>query len=144
MPQNDSPAEKPAETLWAERLAEFKSHEKPEAVLLLAEDPELIRITVAWTNTSTTRPKKFTRPPQSDDSHEWWEWLWQNRVYSRQEVMDKAAYTELRFDRKFRTLVGNRAIYPDGTVNSFVQRYLREKVLKLFQAKPAWASTKKD
>jgi hypothetical protein len=28
-------------------------------------------------------------------------------------------------------------IYPDGTINSFVQRYLRDRVLKLFEAKPA-------
>jgi hypothetical protein len=144
MPEQNSPTERPVETVWAERLAEFKTQEKPEAVLLLAEDPELSRITVAWTNTSTARPKKFTRPPQGDDSHEWWEWLWQNRVYSRQEVMEKASYSELRFDKKFRALVGNRAIYPDGTVNSFVQRYLREKVLKLFQTKPARAGAKKE
>jgi len=138
-----SPVERPVETLWSERLAEFKSQEKPEAVLLLAEDAELIRITVAWTNTSTVRPQKFTRPPQGDDPHEWWEWLWQNRVYSRQEVMDKASYGGPRFDRKFRALFGNRAIYPDGTINSFVQRYLRDRVLKLFDAKPKRSSRKR-
>jgi hypothetical protein len=33
-------------------------------------------------------------------------------------------------------LIGNRIIYPDGTVNSFVERYLRERVVKLFEAKP--------
>jgi hypothetical protein len=37
---------------------------------------------------------------------------------------------------KLRSLIGNRILYPDGTVNSFAQRYLRERVLKLFQAKP--------
>ena len=39
-------------------------------------------------------------------------------------------------ERKLKPLVGNRVLYPDGTVNSFVQRYLRERVLKLFDAKP--------
>lgn len=34
-----------------------------------------------------------------------------------------------------RPLTGNRVLYPDGTVNSFVQRYLRQQVLKLFQTK---------
>ena len=33
------------------------------------------------------------------------------------------------------TAVG-RGLYPDGTVNSFVLRYLRERVLKLLDAKP--------
>jgi len=32
-------------------------------------------------------------------------------------------------------LIGNRIIYPDGTINSYVQRYLREQVVKLFEAK---------
>jgi len=36
-----------------------------------------------------------------------------------------------------------RIIYRDGTVNSFVQRYLREKVLKLFAAKPKAPGRKK-
>jgi hypothetical protein len=39
-------------------------------------------------------------------------------------------------ERKLKPLVGNRVLYPDGTVNSFVQRYLRERVLKLFDTKP--------
>jgi len=33
------------------------------------------------------------------------------------------------------TAVG-RGLYPDGTANSFVLRYLRERVLKLLDAKP--------
>ncbi|MHC4982122.1 MAG: hypothetical protein ACYTF6_03005 [Planctomycetota bacterium] len=33
-------------------------------------------------------------------------------------------------------LIGNRILYPDGTVNSFVRRYLREKVLNLFDGRP--------
>ena len=39
-------------------------------------------------------------------------------------------------EHKLKPLVGNRVLYPDGTVNSFVQRYLRERVLKLFDTKP--------
>ncbi|HJX36106.1 MAG TPA: hypothetical protein VJ280_04010 [Dehalococcoidales bacterium] len=34
-----------------------------------------------------------------------------------------------------RPLIGNRILYPDGTVNSYVQRYLREKVINLFDKK---------
>lgn len=124
-----------AETLWGKRLAEFKNSERPEVVLLLAEDPELIRIAVAWTNTRTSSPRKFTPAPKADDSSDWWDWLWKNRQFSRQEIEEKTANTDLRFDRKFRALVGNRAIYPDGTVNSFIQRFLRDKVLRLFQTK---------
>jgi hypothetical protein len=35
--------------------------------------------------------------------------------------------------RKFEALVANRVLYPDGTVNSFVQKYLQDRVLTLFK-----------
>ncbi len=127
--------QKPAERQWLDRLAEFKSRERPEPVLLLAEDADLVRLTVAWTNTAASPAKKITRPPSEDTTNAWWEWLWANTAYSRQEMIDNAAYPESGFDRKLRALVGNRIIYPDGSVNSFAQRYLHEKVLKLFQTR---------
>jgi hypothetical protein len=47
-----------------------------------------------------------------------------------------AAIKNVAKQRKLKPLIGNRVLYPDGTVNSFVQRYLRERVLRLFEAKP--------
>jgi len=35
-----------------------------------------------------------------------------------------------------RQIAAGRGLYPDGIVNSFVLRYLRERVLKLLDAKP--------
>jgi len=122
--------------LFEARLAEFKSDEKPEVVLLLGDDADLVRITVAWTNTVTSPAKKLTRPPKEDNANAWWNWLWANITYSRQELMDKARQPYQGFDQKLKALIGNRILYPDGTINSFAQRYLRERVLKLFQAKP--------
>jgi len=43
------------EDLYAQKLAHFKENEKPEIVLLIGDDPNLIRIIVAWTNTTVTR-----------------------------------------------------------------------------------------
>ena len=67
-----------------------------------------------------------------------WEWLWGNARFSRAELKEKIGipFSEIALENKLRPLIGNRIIYPDGTVNSFVQRYLREQVLKLFEAKP--------
>jgi len=42
----------------------------------------------------------------------------------------------MALENKMKPLIGNRIIYPDGTVNSFVERYLREQVVKLFETKP--------
>ena len=122
--------------IYVRKLAEFKSDEKPEVVLLLADDADLVRIAVAWTNTATCPAGKLTRPPKEDNANGWWNWLWENTTYSRQESMEKAHQPYQGFDRKLKALVGNRILYPDGSINSFAQRYLRERVLKLFQAKP--------
>jgi len=121
---------------YEEKLAEFKAQEKPEVVLLLGDDADLVRITVAWTNTVTSQAKRFTRPPKEDNADSWWRWLWENTKYSRQELMDKAhqSYQGL-FGQKLKALIGNRILYPDGTIHSFAQRYLREQVVKLFEAK---------
>lgn len=125
-----------SEQRYEEKLAEFKADEKPEVVLLLGDDADLLRITVAWTNMATSPAKKETRPPKADNANEWWNWLWENTTYSRQELMEKAHQSYQGFDQKVKALIGNRILYPDGSINSFVQRYLRERVLKLFQAKP--------
>lgn len=123
--------------LFSEKLAQFKSDEKPEVVLLLGENADLVRITVAWTNTMTCRTKGLASPPKSDNQNAWWDWLWENTTYSRQELMEKACQSVQGFDLKLRSLIGNRILYPDGTINAFAQRYLRERVLRLFQAKPS-------
>jgi hypothetical protein len=71
-----------------------------------------------------------------DSEDEVWEWLWSKAVYSREELIAKSGHAEYAFEKKMAPLIGNRLLYPDGTINSFVQRYLRERVLKLFDAKP--------
>jgi len=124
-----------SEDLYAKKMAHFKENEKPEIVLLIGEDLDLIKIIVAWTNTTVMRARKLS-PLRSDSESEVWEWLWKNAVYSREELIAKSALSEYSFDRRITPLIGNRVLYPDGTINSFVQRYLRDRVLKIFEAKP--------
>jgi len=124
-----------SEDLYAEKLAHFKENEKPEVVLLIGDDLNLIRIIVAWTNTTVMRAQRLS-PFRGDSESEVWEWLWENAVYSREELIAKSDLPEYSLGKRMTLLIGNRILYPDGTVNSFVQRYLRERVLKLFDAKP--------
>jgi hypothetical protein len=125
------------EDIYTEKLAWFKQNEKPEAVLLIADNPELIKIVVAWTSLDVRRVDNLTRLPSESES-EIWEWLWQNTKYSLSELKEKIgiSFSEIALENKTKPLIGNRVIYPDGTVNSFVQRYLRGRVLKLFETKP--------
>jgi hypothetical protein len=123
---------------YDERLARFKENEKPEAVLLVADDPELVKVIVAWSNTVAKSAEPISALAEDTEDHVW-KWLWDNTLYSRAELLSRIALHEREFERKWRILAGNRIVYPDGTVNSFVQRYLREKVLNLFDSKPRGA-----
>ena len=104
-------------------------------MLFVADDPELMKIVVAWTSLDVRPAEKLTDPPDESD-RKGWDWLWANAKYSVEDLAEKSGLTAPRVERKLRPLIGNRVLYPDGTVNSFVQRYLRERVLKLFDAKP--------
>jgi hypothetical protein len=121
--------------LFAERLRRFKEKENPEAVLVIADDPEFTKIVVAWTNLDVGLAEKPPRPP-GESEREIWDWLWANACYSLDDLAERSGLTTRLVERKLKPLVGNRVLYPDGTVNSFVQRYLRERVLKLFDTKP--------
>ena len=123
--------------LYAEKLAWFKQNEKPEAVIMVADNPDFIKIAIAWTNLDVKRAGELTSLHGESES-EIWEWLWRNTRFSIAELKEKVgiSFSELALEYKMKPLIGNRVIYPDSAVNSFVQRYLREQVLKLFEAKP--------
>lgn len=120
--------------LFTERLRRFKQNERPEAVLVVADDPECTKIVVAWTSLDVRPVDKQKRPP-GESEREIWDWLWANARYSLDDLAERADLTARLVERKLKPLVGNRVLYPDGTVNSYVQRYLRERVLRLFDAK---------
>jgi hypothetical protein len=61
---------------------------------------------------------------------------WANARYSLEDLAETSSLTAPLVKRKLKPLIGNRVLYPDGTVNSFVQHCLRERVLKLFDTKP--------
>jgi hypothetical protein len=124
-----------ANALFTEQLQRLKRDESPEVVLLVADDPALMKIAVAWTSLDVRAAEEPTDPPDELDRKAW-DWLWANAEYSIGELAEKSGLTAPLVERKLRPLIGNRVLYPDGTVNSFVQRYLRERVLKLFEAKP--------
>lgn len=124
-----------AHDTYTEKLEWFKENEKPEVILFIADQSELTRIVVAWTNTGVERAEEVSEP-SGDSENSTWDWLWENARFSEDELLAKSSVPRFKFDERVRTLIGNRILYPDGTVNSFVQRYLREKVLGLFGAKP--------
>jgi hypothetical protein len=126
-----------SEAIFTEKLAYFKQNEKPEVVLLIADNPELTKIIVAWTNISVERINELI-PLPNDSEREIWKWLWQNSKYSLTELKEKAdiSVADYVLENKMKPLIGNRILYPDGTINSFIQRFLKERVIRLFEVKP--------
>ncbi len=125
------------EDLYITKLAWFKQSEKPEVVLLVADNPERIKIVLAWTNLNV-KQAKILSDLGGESEIEIWDWLWENARFSREELVERVGilFSQSGIDNKMKPLIGNRILYPDGTVNSFVQRYLREQVVKLFETKP--------
>jgi len=62
---------------YAEKLAWFKQNERPEAVLLIADEPDRIKIVIAWTSLDVKRAKKLTKL-KGEFENEVWAWLWEN------------------------------------------------------------------
>lgn len=122
--------------LFVEKLNWFKQNERPETVLVIADNPELIKIIIAWTNLEVRQHNNITNVI-GEFENEIWEWLWKNTEFSLVKLKEKTGvpYSESILKDKMKPLIGNRVLYPDGTMNSFVQRYLRERVLKLFETK---------
>ena len=115
---------------WQEKLKVFKEDERPEAVLMVAGQGELMRIAVAWTHTEVTRARRLTRR-RGDSETDVWRWLWENVRYERAELLARIPNATSRTEKNLDALIANRALYPDGTVNAFVGRYLKERVVKL-------------
>ncbi len=126
-----------AEDIFTVKLAYFKQNEKPEVVLLVADNPEFIKIIITWPIIDITWEEQATEQP-GDSEREVWDWLWENTWFSLTELKEKAdiPLADWVLEKKMKPLIGNRIIYPDGTVNSYVQRYLKERVVRLFEAKP--------
>ena len=111
-------------------LDRFKRKEQPEAVLLVASHKDYVNIASAWMHLSLRRRRRLTEPAGTSEADEW-AWLWENVRFSGDNLRQKSGIPEKRFEERLNTLIANRVLYPDGSVNSFVRRYLREKVLRL-------------
>jgi hypothetical protein len=103
---------------------------------LIADEPERIKIIIAWTNTQVVQADNLTALVNTSEK-EIWAWLWENTFYSADELKEKidASFSEKGLENKMKPLIGNYIIYPDDTINSCVQRYLREKIINLFERK---------
>jgi len=79
-----------SENLFSEKLTWFKENEKPEVVLLVADDPKKIRVVVAWSN-MLVQQKVHPTLLNGDSESEIWDWLWEQIEYSLEDLLEKTA-----------------------------------------------------
>ncbi|MBI4614879.1 MAG: tetratricopeptide repeat protein [Planctomycetes bacterium] len=128
---------------WREGVEKFRREERPEVVLLVEGDPELARIAVAWSYTPSA-PGTLPAPPEGAPEPAVWRWLWENAVWSKEDLAARSGVAAGGFEAKFQILAGNRILYPDGTMNSHVARYLRQRSLELAGESEAEAAPRAD
>ena len=75
--------------IYDEKLKHFKENESPEVVLFVGDDPAIMKIVLAWTNTAVTRAEKLSRL-NGDSENNVWQWLWENAKYSPEELISKS------------------------------------------------------
>ena len=74
------------------------------------------------------RRKRLTPFPQ--DAEQQWEWLWRNAVYSTERLAKYIPSSDKELEQKLQALIANKVLYPDGTVNGYVERLLRARIMK--------------
>ena len=123
-------------------LSDFKARESPEAILVVGEDQYLIRVVLSWSCIPIQHTAAEVAYCETWRDVEKWNWLWSCVSY-RQVDLAHAVGTGHNLEKALGILVANRILYPDGTVHSYVTRYLRDRVVKLFEAKPRTRSATK-
>lgn len=116
---------------YDEKLAWFKQNEAPETVLFVTDEALLRKIVVAWESMRTEKKQRLSKR-HSEEENEAWEWLWKNTDFSREDLLARIPSSDKQIEAKFHALRRSRVLYPDGTVNSYVARYLREQVRRQF------------
>lgn len=73
-------------------------------MLLVVDNPERIKLVVAWTNLNIKPDKKLTKL-KGESENEIWEWLWENARYSPAELKEKSRIgSEVALDGKGHTI----------------------------------------
>jgi hypothetical protein len=116
-------------------LDEFKANESPEAVLVVGDDPNLVKVVLAWPNVPVWHVEEAPAFSENWSDIGRWNWLWRCVQYRKWDLENAVGSTH-NLDKNVKMLIANRILYPDGSVHSYVTRYLRDRVVKLFETKP--------
>ena len=113
-----------------EIILAVKEIEHPDVVLLIAENPNAQRLLVSWKNLPRSFKKGKSEPASISEA---WE-----QVEFDQEHWARIAHVHSGLANDLaKVLIANNLIYPDGSMNEFVQKYLNSLVItSIAKAKP--------
>ena len=111
-------------------LDQTKENEHPDVVLLISDNAEAQRMLVSWKNLQKGNHDEKKKPTSLND-------IWDNLDFDiNQWAAIARVHTGLARDIS-KMLIANNLIYPDGTLNQFVQKYLNSLVItRISKAKP--------
>lgn len=116
---------------FEQAIEKFKELESPEDVLPLlgkeAKHEQLRQLLVAWQKISIKRVKKTEYRGSDSDMVELWKWMWEQVYYDREELK-QISMIQGDIDNLMKVLVGNRIIYPDGTISTFARKVLQQMI----------------
>ena len=128
---------------FREGLESFKNNEKAEAVLLVAQSGQLVRLLLAWERTPIRRRRRQSEISGKGSDQSRWQWLWENVSYSVEDLAALSGLSADQVEKHMAVLRGNRLVHPDGTINRYAAQYLKTKVLAQFKARsPSSKSSK--
>ena len=125
-----------------EALAYFKAQERPEAILCVGDNLDLIKIAVAWPNVPIERLTVAPPYPADDSDVVKWKWLWSCVTFQHEDIataLGSSYFTPTNIN----LLITNRLLYPDGSLHSYMTRYLRERVIRMFDARAKKSNARK-
>jgi hypothetical protein len=90
--------------------------------LEILDSDSLRRLTVAWPYVKRTF-KEFSDVPSSKEY--WWEWLWSHVIFDSNQWGVSAGVPSCMIGLTS-ILIGNRIIYPDGTISDWARKVIRQ------------------
>lgn len=107
---------------FIEILQEFKENESVEDVLPVMDDLSLQKILIAWPKISISHISTKKTAPST--KNELWHWLWEQIEFEQDEITE---ITGIKYDlpKMFKILIGNRIIYPDGSISLNASKILK-------------------
>ena len=114
---------------FEEAVEKFRSQEQVEDVLAITnvKDPQAIRLrrlVVAWGKIKIDRISVQRPAPPAEDEKELWKWMWECVRYDPEELRQVSG-VRVGVEMLMRVLIGNRIIYPDGTVSEYAKKVIR-------------------